>query len=260
MRRGLNISFFVIILIALFSSAGYLTFNYFNSSLKDINLSISRDVENGFIDYEETYQLIVDVCDTVNNDKILSIPLDSLNEVLSKNPWTMEVETALDLNCGLNVKLVECKPVMRVYNSDNKSVYMDLDGYVFPDENDYKPRLLIGSGNANFPINKYGNVNDEEYISTDLPKIFKVMKAVLENDYSRCCVKQIFIDKNKNFKFSMNNTDIIVIFGDDKNIDDKLFRLEHFFMKMQGNPELENYKEININFNNQVVCTKKKLR
>lgn len=260
MRKGLNISFFVIILIALFALAGYFTYNYFNSTLKNVSLSISREVEDGFIDYDETYQLVLDVCDTANNNKIISLPLDSLNLVLSSNPWIIDVKTTMDLNSGLDVKLVECKPVMRIYNSDNESVYVDMDGFVFPVENDYRPRLLIGSGNADFPIDKYGNVDDDEYINTDLPKMFNVMKAVLENEYSSCCVKQIFLDKNKNFKFSMNNTDIIVIFGDDKNIEEKLFRMEHFFMRMQGNPELENYKEINVNFNNQVICTKNKLR
>ena len=33
--------------------------------------------------------------------------------------------------------------------------------------------------------------------------------------------------------------------------------MKNFFDKMQGNPELDNYKEINLNYKNQVVCTKK---
>ena len=34
--------------------------------------------------------------------------------------------------------------------------------------------------------------------------------------------------------------------------------MKNFFDAMQGNPELENYKEINLNYKNQVVCTKTK--
>ena len=65
------------------------------------------------------------------------------------------------------------------------------------------------------------------------------------------------IDKKKNYIFSLNSTDIIVIFGDVNNIKEKLSKMRHFFDKMQGNPELDNYKEINLNYFNQVVCTKK---
>ena len=56
----------------------------------------------------------------------------------------------------------------------------------------------------------------------------------------------------------MNNTNIIVIFGDVNNNKEKLLKMKNFFDAMQGNPELENYKEINLNYKNQVVCTKTK--
>ena len=83
------------------------------------------------------------------------------------------------------------------------------------------------------------------------------MKEVLADDYAKLCVKQVFLDKKKNYRFYLNNTNIIVIFGDVNNIKEKLSKMKHFFDKMQGNPELDNYKEINLNFSNQVVCTKK---
>lgn len=260
MKRFLSILFFVVILLGLLSVAAYFVYDYFTDSIEDVTLSIERNVDEGFLKYDETHQLIVDVCDTVNNINVISIPLDSVEEVLRQNPWVTDVKTDIDLNSVLNVEVVECEPVMRLYNKERNSIYLDSLGNIFPDDNEYKPRLLIGSGHADFPTDKLGNVNDEIYAATDLPSMFKIVSSVLENDYSRCCVKQVFLDKNKNFKFSMNNTDIIVIFGDDNNIDEKLFKLEHFFMKMQGNPELDNYKEININFNNQVVCTKSKVR
>lgn len=260
MKKFFSILFFVVILLGLLSLAAYFVYDYFNDSLEDVTLSIERNTEKGFLKYDETHQLIVDVCDTANNIHVFNIPVDSVEDVLWQNPWITDVKTDIDLNSVLNVELVECKPIMRLYNRDNNSIYLDSLGNIFPDNNEYKPRLLIGSGYADFPTDKYGNINDEIYVNTDLPSMFKIVKSVLDNDYSNCCVKQVFLDKNKSFKFSMNNTDIIVIFGDDNNIEEKLFKLEHFFKKMQGNPELDNYKEININFNNQVVCTKSKLR
>lgn len=260
MKKALGISLFVIILLGLLTGAGFLLHNYFNDSLKGVNISITRNVDDGFINYEEIYNIVVDICDTTNNKHIISIPVDSINKVLWTNPWVTDVRTLIDLNSVLNVQLVECEPIVRIYNDKNKSVYIDEDGDIFPVDNQYVPRLLIGNGFLDFPSDKYGNISDEVYLNTDLPVIFEVMKAVLNNDFSRSCVKQVYFDKNKNFKFSMNNTDIIVIFGDDNNIDDKLVKMEQFFLKMQGNPELDNFKEININFNNQVVCTKHKLR
>ena len=78
----------------------------------------------------------------------------------------------------------------------------------------------------------------------------------MNDNYAKDCVKQIYYDKKKNYIFSVNNTNIIVIFGDVNEIKEKLLKMRHFFDKMQGNPELDNYKEINLNYKNQVVCTK----
>ena len=168
------------------------------------------------------------------------------------------MDAQINLSAVLDVVIEECDPVMRVYNSKGKSVYLDADGNVYPTNNDYVRRLLIANGNINFPTDVYDNVEDEAFADTDLPEVFYLMKEVMADEYSRCCVKQIYKDKKKNYIFTLNNTNIIVIFGDVNNVKDKLDKMKHFFTKMQGNPELDNYKEINLNYNNQVVCTKNK--
>jgi len=104
--------------------------------------------------------------------------------------------------------------------------------------------LLIGSGNVT---------------RKDLPKMFKVMKSVLNNKYSRCCVKQVYYD-GRNYELVMNNVDLKVVLGDGENTDAKLQNMEYFFEQMQGSPELKNYSKINFNFDNQVVCTRNKTK
>ena len=78
----------------------------------------------------------------------------------------------------------------------------------------------------------------------------------MNDNYAKSYVRQIHYDKKKKYIFSVNNTNIIVIFGDVNDIGEKLLKMKHFFDQMQGNPELDNYKEINLNYKNQVVCTK----
>ena len=258
MKRKLNILLLVFTLSALVSLCVFFAYKHFREPLVDIELSISRNSEKGFIDYEDTYQLIMNMCDTVNNTQINMIDIDSIVDELKSNSWTMNVEASINLKSVLDVDIIECEPVARLYNKKNKSVYIDEEGNMFPTDNTYVPHLLICNGNVNFSTDELGNINDEKYSSTDLPELFILLKEILNDEYSRSCVKQIYRDKKKNYIFSLNNTNIIVIFGDVNNIKDKLSKMMHFFMKMQGNPELDNYKEINLNYKNQVVCTKNK--
>ena len=83
------------------------------------------------------------------------------------------------------------------------------------------------------------------------------MKSVLNNSYSNVCVKQVYYD-NKTYELVLNNVDMKVVLGNDKNVDVKLMNMKYFLEKMQGSPELANYNKINFNFENQVVCTKNK--
>ncbi len=257
MRKVFSILLLIFTLTAFVGLSVYLVYDYFHNKLENVTLTITRNSEDGFLDYEKTHETIMKICDTANNNKLFMIPVDSLVNRLKTDPWTLNVEAEINLESVLDVEIKECEPIMRIYNNKGKSVYLDADGNVFPTNNDYVMRLLVGNGDVNFPSDKLGNVNDEIYEKTDLPEMFLLMKEVLADDYSRCCVRQIYKDKKKNYIFSLNNTNIIVIFGDVNNIKEKLTKMQDFFDKMQGNPELDKYKEINLNYRNQVVCTKK---
>lgn len=258
MRRVLNILLLIVTLSGFLSLCGYYVYQHFTAPLGDLNLSIERENENGFIDDVDTRQTIMNVCDTVNNNQIYMMPLDSLRNTLDANPWTTEVKASINLKGTLDVSLVECKPIMRIYNISGKSVYLDADGNIYPENKNHTPHLLIASGYAKFPVKGAANVNDSTYVTTDLPELYEVMMSVLNDDYARNCVKQVYLDAKKNYIFYLNNTDIFVIFGDANNIDEKLFKMKNFFKKMLGNPELDNYRSVNLNYKNQVVCTKKK--
>lgn len=257
MRKVLNILLLVFTLMLLIALSVYCAYDHFHDRLKDVKLTISRNTDEGFVDYQKTYDMIVRICDTVNNTQIRTIPVDSVLKTLKSNPWVTKAEVAINLKECLEVNIEECEPITRVYNRRGKSVYIDEEGNIFPSENQYVPHLIVTSG-LNFPSDKLGNVNDSIYVGTDLPVAYTLIKEVLNDDYARCCVKQIHYDKKKKYIFSMNNTNIIVIFGDDNDIKGKMSKMKHFFDKMQGNPELDNYKEINLNYKNQVVCTKNK--
>ena len=257
MRKILNILLLVFTLAALITLSVYYIYEHFHNSLEDVNISIVRNGENGFADYEKTYDRVLGICDTANNNQIFMIPVDSVVNMLEANPWVVDVEAEINLKSVLDIKITECDPVMRVYNTKGRSVYLDSEGNVFPTNNSHVKHLLVGSGYVNFPVDKFGNVSDETYADADLPDMYRLMKAVLADEYSRNCVKQIYRDNKKNYIFSLNITNIIVIFGEINDIEEKLAKMQIFFNKMQGNPELEKYKEINLNYKNQVVCTKK---
>ena len=259
MKKFLKISVWVLTIGAIACLWYFTHKEYIQHPLQGVELTLMRAQEQGFIDKDAEYQVIMNICDTVNNTDITMIPIDSVRDYVASIPWVINSDANLTLDEMLIVNLVECQPIIRVYNKEGRSVYLDEEGRIFPIGNDYTPRLLIGSGNLKFNAvtDRSAAVFDKEYANGDLAKIFKVMKSVLNNSYSKCCVKQVYYD-GRNYELVMNNVDLRVVLGDDQDVDEKLVNMEHFFERMQGSPDLKNYNKINFNFVNQVVCTKNK--
>lgn len=257
MRKFLQI----LVLVITIGAIGCLWFfthkEHVERPLHHVELTIVRQNDKGFIDKIAVYQKILRICDTVHNNLATMIPIDSVRNYIATIPWAVYTNADMTFDEVLKVKIVECQPVVRVYNKEGQSVYLDDEGRIFPESKIYTPHLIIGSGNLNFKAlkNRQANVFDRDYASSDLPKMFNVLKNVLNNSYSKICVKQVYYD-NKTYELVLNNVDLKVILGNDKNVDVKLMNMKYFLEKMQGSEELKDYKQINFNFENQVVCTK----
>lgn len=257
MRKFLKI----LVLVITIGAIGCLWFfthkEHVERPLKRVELTVVRQNEKGFIDKNAEYQKIMRICDTVKNNLATMIPVDSVRNYIATIPWAVATDAEMTFDEVLKVKIVECQPIMRVYNKNGQSVYLDEAGNIFPESQNYTPHLIIGSGNLSFRAVKHNNANisDFDFRQSDLPKMFRIIKSVLNNSYSRVCVKQVYYD-NKIYELVLNNVDLRVVLGNEKNVDLKLMNMKYFLEKMQGSPDLANYKKINFNFENQVVCTK----
>ena len=259
MKKFLKISVWVLTIAAIACLWYFTRQEHVAHSLKRVDMTLIRTDNQGFIDSVEVYNKILKICDTTKNTTVTMIPIDSVRKYLNSIPWAVYTDANITLDEVLVVQIVECQPIMRVFNKKGQSVYLDSDGGVYPINPDYPMHLLIGSGNLNFNVlpNKAASVYDKMYQNSDLPKVYNVMKEVLSNSYTNCCVKQVYFN-GKEYELVLNNVDLKVVLGNDQNVDVKLRNLQYFFERMQGSPDLKEFSKINFNFENQVVCTRNK--
>ena len=259
MNKFLKISVWVLTIAAIACLWYFTHKEYVEHPLKGVELNLIRENEHGFINKDAEYQRVMNICDTAVNKDITKIPIDSVRNSIKAIPWAVYTDANITFDETMIVNIVECQPIMRVYNKDGNAVYLDDEGRIYPTSQDYTLHVLIGSGNLKFKElkDKSATIYDDEFSNSDLPKIYKVMKSVLNNSYSKCCVKQVYFD-GRDFELVMNNVDLKVVLGDENDVDEKLMNMKYFFEQMQGSPELKEYSKINFNFENQVVCTKNK--
>ena len=242
--KFLKISAWVLTIAAIACLWYFTRKDHIEHPMRGLELNLMRETEQGFIDKDVVYQKIMKICDTTKNRDITMIPLDSVRNYLKSIPWATYTDANITFDEMMVVNIIECQPIMRIFYKDGRSVYLDDEGNIYPSKDGYSAHLLIGSGNVT---------------KNDVPQMFKVMKSVLNNSYSKCCVKQVYFD-GREYELVMNNVDLKVVLGDDKDVDEKLMNMKYFFEQMQGSPEMKNFSKISFNYINQVVCTKNKIK
>lgn len=257
MNKFLKISVWVLTVAAIGALWFFTRRDYTEDSLHRVDFKIVNG--QGFIDYDKSLGIILAICDTASNRHVTDIPVDSVREKLAENPWATDVRTSLSLRRVLNIEMTECQPIMRIYNNEGKSLYLDKDGNIFPVGKRHIPHVLICSGHLSFPVTreKCHNISDSLYVSTDLPDAFKVASSILSDGYASQNVGHIHFAKNRQYELVVRNSELRVILGYSDNVPEKLVKMKHFFDRMTGREELNGYSKINLNYKNQVVCTKK---
>ena len=82
-------------------------------------------------------------------------------------------------------------------------------------------------------------------------------KAIKANPFMENCVGQLYCNNKNQFELTVKGLNARVIVGDTCLAADKLNRLEIFMKQRISRPETQNMKIINLNYKNQIVCTKR---
>ena len=230
---------------------------YLETPLKGIDFHLERCHKNGFVEKDSVVSYAKAICDLEHHAAISSVNMMKIQQLLDGNPWIEKANAYIGLNDTLVIKAKEYEPVLRVYNHDKRSVYVTKEGVIFPSKPHYSPRVIIASGNFDFPFpTKNSRVTDSVYANSGLNEALTIAMAVNSDPFLTGNIGQIYKDEHNEYELMVNNLTARVILGDTDAVNDKLSRLAALLEKFSGTEELKAYKTLNLKYNKQIVCTK----
>ena len=237
-------------LIALFIFARE---DYLNTPVKSIRLAPETDT--GFVRKGDLHDEIERIC---LSKKIGTVNMQNIENHLKSNPWIERSSSFVDLDGVLNVSYKEYEPQFRVFDKDGRSVYVTSEGMVIPSSPIYTPYVLIASGNFELhnDTSTY-RLCDTLLRDQNLINALHWCKAIDANRFIKNCVGQLYCNNQDNFELTVKGIGARVIAGDTCDASDKLKRLEIFMKQRIDHPETMAMKSINLNYKNQIVCTKR---
>ena len=252
-KKILSILLWVVTAAALVVLFVFARENYLTTPLKSIQLIPATDT--GFVRKTALHKEIEQIC---GNSKVGTVNMIAIQKVIEENSWIEDGTSYIDLDGTLNVSFKEYEPWFRVFGKKGHSVYVTRDGVVIPSSRTYTPYVLVASGNFELRSDSATyQLSDTLDSDRNLLNALHWCEAIEGNDFVSHCIGQLYCNKRNQFELTVKGFDGRVIVGDTCDATDKLKRLESFMKQRIDSPETKTLKSINLNYKNQIVCTKR---
>lgn len=230
---------------------------------QSIKVKILDETNNFFIEEGDVLSMLNDKKEKIVGQDINSINVNKLEELLLMHPSVKEADVHRTLQGEVEIKIIQRNPILRVINKNRESFYVDEEGKIMPLSTKYTAHVLIASGNIDLNYTKIlaeqkDEIGDKSVDNSKglLLDLYQLASYIYRDEFWRAQVEQVYVNKGEYELVPRVGTHLIKL-GSIDNYEAKFENL--FALYKQGLPRAgwNKYKEINLKYNNQVICTKR---
>lgn len=144
------------------------------------------------------------------------------------------------MNGEVRADVVQRKPIARV--NTNASYYVDDEGLFMPLSLNHSARVPLVRGFV---------------VKNELENVYKIASKIYNDAFLKKHVVEIYQNEDQTITLKLRVLDFQVYLGDLSHLDKKINNLKAFYQKAKKDKALNDYSKVNLQFENQVVCTKK---
>lgn len=184
----------------------------------------------------------------LNNRKIADIDLVIVEKKLEENEFIDNAEVYNNFEGTIKIDIVQKKPLYRVINNNNVSYYISENSYRVPLSSTFTPRRILTTG----------HIPDVEDISSDKVNrdLKKIVDFIQSDSFWDAMIGQIKVEKNGDFVLIPKLKGHTVLLGSADELDAKFGKLKVFYKKALTKTDWKKYKQINLKYKGQLICSK----
>ncbi|WP_300699236.1 cell division protein FtsQ [Bacteroides sp.] len=209
----------------------------------DLELIIKDTVYAGFITKKEVATLLETKGINPVGKKMERIRTKTLEKELSKHPLIDQVECYKTPSGKVRMEVTQRIPILRVMSANGDNYYLDNKGTVMPPDAKCVAHLAIVTGNV-----------EKSFAMRDLYKFGVFLQS---NPFWDAQIEQIHVLSGKNVELVPRVGDHIIYLGKLDGYEKKLERVKMFYEKALNRVGWNKYSRINVEFGNQIICTKR---
>lgn len=231
--------FLAFVTIAMFSLLAFANSRNSARYIEQVDVKLLSS-DNHFITQEMVEKLIVQTFP--RDSKIINsdLNLKKIEDQLNHHSMIANSEVFVDVDGKLHAEVTQKKAMARVMNGSG-SFYIDENGDKMPLSNQFSAHVPIVYGELK-PNNR---------------KVFADLLNTINNDeFLKTSITSIKINSDQSLIFSVREYDYSIEFGHLKEIEKKFDNYKAFVHYSKKDTLIGYYKNVNLRFTEQVICTK----
>ena len=240
----------ILLVIAIFVLLGYLVFAtlYFKDNTQkkvceNFKVLVKDSVNKQFIHAKDIEQLLKKAKLHPIGKPLADINTMEMEEAISANKLVKSVEVFSTHNGSIVASIYQRNPVMRIISHNDGSYYIDSERERMPTSQNYTVYLPLAIGHIT-----------EEFAKNEL---YDFVMYISDKPSWDAWIEQIVVDRNNKVQIVPRAGDFKVTLGTLDDYKEKLDKLNLFINKGLSTVGWNRYSEVNLEYNNQVVCTLK---
>ena len=233
-----NWSKILLVFVFLFSIGILYASNYFNNNrlIKDIDVVIQPN-SSFYISTDSIKNSIKRYIYTTKD----SISITKIEDELDKNTFVEKSQVYTMVGHKLFVNVKQKEPVARVITNDS-IFYLDKNSNFMS---------LSKLHSADVPIIfGFNQFSDLDYLT-------KISLMIRDDKFLNQNITQIIINDNQEINLKLSGLNTFIELGHNNKLEKKIQNLKAFYNRAVRKNDIEKYKEVNLQFENQVVAVKK---
>ena len=208
----------------------------------DVSVVVKDSLENEFVTSAQMRTVLLNKYPKMLGGPIGKIDCEEIELFIKKHEAVKNCEAYYTVGGNLNIELEQRKPLCRVF-SGYSSYYIDEEGEKMPLFECHAAHVLVISGH----VNKLDSLDE----------VIDFARFIKDNEFWDAQIEQVYVENNGEFSLAPRVGNQIVYLGSLVNYPAKMKNLYALYTKGLHPREWNNYKEINLKFEGQIICTKK---
>ena len=234
--------FLILITVYLIVAATVLNGKPTEAVCPGMELVINDSIDYGFISKREILRLLNNKKLSPIGKKISEINVRELEEELKKHPLIGNAECYRTPGNRIGIEITQRVPILRVMAANGEQYYIDDKAHTMP----------VPNSAANVAI-VTGHV-DKAFATKEL---YEFGMFLQKNPLWKAQIQQINVTSAKELELVPQVGDHIIFLGKAGNYENKFERLKTFYKKGLNEIGWNKYSRISLEFDNQIICTKK---